>query len=261
MASAPAFAPGFERARRGLRLLAGLASSPVLDARLHRAAHLLPGLPPEPRLEEGHWAALLDAATVQETQLFRAPAQLARIEAELAAPARAARAAGRPLRLLSAGCATGEEGYTLAAIALHVAGAEAPGLAVEVLGIDVCRPALQAAEEGQINPRLGAPLASVPAHHLPWFAGPEGHPRLHPALGAALAFRRANLLDLPADLGAFDVILCRNVLIYMEPHARLAILEGLRARLAPGGLLGLGVTDTGPTEGFVRLGQALYRHG
>lgn len=249
-----------ERARRGLRQLAGLAASPVLDARLQRAAHLLPDLPPEPRLEEGHWAALLDAATVQETRLFRAPAQLAMLEAELAAQARLARAAGQPLRLLSAGCATGEESYTLAAIALHVAGAEAPGLAVEVLGIDVCRPALQAAEAGVINPRMGAPLANVPAHHLPWFEGPGGESRLHPALRATLAFRRANLLDLPDDLGVCNVILCRNVLIYMEPAARMAVLAALAARLAPGGLLGLGATDTGPQQRFRRLGQALYRH-
>jgi len=253
-------AAALEQARRGLRLLAGLAPSPVLDARLRRAAHLLPDLPPEPRLEEVHWAALLDAATVQETQLFRAPAQLAMIEAALAGPARAARDAGRALRLLSAGCATGEEGFTLAAIALHVAGEEAPGTTVEVIGLDICRPALLAAEAGAINPRMGAPLASVPAHHLPRFTGPQGEPRPHPSLRAVLAFRRANLLDLPDDLGVFDIILCRNVLIYMDPMARLAVLDGLAARLVPGGLLALGATDTGPAQGFAPLGQAIYRH-
>lgn len=253
-------ATALDRARRGLRQLAGLAPSPVLETRLQRAAHLLPDLPAEPRLEEAHWAALLDAATVQETQLFRAPAQLALIEAGLDGAARAARDAGRPLRLLSAGCATGEEGYTLAAIALHVVGTHASGAAVEVLGLDVCRPALQAAQAGQIDPRLGAPLAAVPAHHLPRFTAPEGEPRLDPSLRAVLTLRRANLLDLPGDLGLFDVILCRNVLIYMDPEARLAVLAGLAARLAPGGLLGLGATDTGPATGFRPLGQALYRH-
>ena len=223
-----------------------------------RAAHLLGCLPPTPRIEEPGWAALLDAATVQETQLFRAPAQLALLEAELPPLAHAARAAGRPLRLLSAGCATGEEACTLAAIAL---GLEVPGLAVEVVGLDISRPALRAAEAGLIGAHLGAPLGLVPARHLPWLRGEDGTPRLHPALRRLLAFERVNLLDMPDTLGLFDAMLCRNVLIYMDDQARRAVLHGLIARLRPGGLLGLGATDSAPGGTMRPLGRAMYAHG
>ncbi len=244
-------------AREGLRGLAGLVASPVLEARLRRAAHLLP-LDAAPGLEEPGWAALLDAATVQETQLFRTPAQLAALEAALPPLAHAARAAGRPLRLLSAGCATGEEAFSLAAIAL---GLPVPGVAVEVVGLDISRPALRSAGQGLIGPHLGEPLALVPARHRPWLVGDNGRPRLHPALRRLLRFARVNLLELPEALGLFDAILCRNVLIYMASEARHAILDGLERHLAPQGLLGLGVTDAAPGAPLHPIGQALFQHG
>lgn len=248
-------------AQAGLRALAGLAPSPVLESRLERAAALLPRLPRQPLLEDANWAALLDAVTVQETQLFRSPAQLELIERRLPPLLLRARAEGRPLRMLSAGCATGEEAFTLAAIGLHQARAHAPGAAVEVVGVDVSRPALRSAAEGIIGLRMGAPLASVPEHYRPWLEGEGGKPLLHPSLRAALRFERASLLELPASLGEFDVILCRNVLIYMDDMARRQVLAGLAARLRPGGILALGVTDSAPGGAFRPAGHAVFDHG
>jgi chemotaxis protein methyltransferase CheR len=120
-----------QHAQAGLRTLAGLAPSPVLESRLERAAALLAKLPAQPLLGDANWAALLDAVTVQETQLFRSPAQLELIERRLPPLLLRARAEGRALRLLSAGCATGEEAFTLAAIGLHQARAHAPGAAAD----------------------------------------------------------------------------------------------------------------------------------
>jgi chemotaxis protein methyltransferase CheR len=250
-----------DRAREGLRALAGLAPSPVLEARLQRAAGLLPALPSEPRLEDAHWAALLDATTVQETQLFRSPAQLALIEARLPPLLLQARDAERPLRLLSAGCSTGEEAFSLAAIGLHLVHSLAPGARIEVVGVDVSRPALHSAAQGVIGPHLGAPLASVPAHHRPWLVDAGGQPRLHPSLRATLRFERASLLDLPQGLGGFDVILCRNVLIYMDDQARRQVLTELADRLRPGGMLALGATDAAPGGTLRPAGHAVYAHG
>lgn len=229
----------------------------MLEARLLRAAHLLPLTGP-PRLDEPGWAALLDATTVQETQLFRAPAQLAALEDALPPLAHDARAAGRPLRLLSAGCATGEEAYSLGAIGLEL---PVPGVEIEVVGLDISRPALRAAAAGVISPHLGEPLALVPARYRGWLAGEDGAPRLHPALRRRLRFDRINLLELPPELGLFDAILCRNVLIYMAPGARRQVLDGLARVLRPGGILGLGATDTAPGAPLRPIGQALYRHG
>lgn len=252
---------GLEHARAGLAELAGLAASPVLDARLDRAAALIDAITAPPSLDDPGWAALLDAATVQETQLFRAPRQMQRLAETLPAQLAAARAEGRPLRILSAGCATGEEVFTLAAIAQQASLDAAPGTAIELVGLDICRPALASAEQGRIGPHLGAPLAAVPARYLPWLAGPGGAPRPHAALRRAARFRRATLLAPPDDLGGFDVILCRNVLIYMTDAARARVVNALSRHLRPGGVLGLGPTDDTPAPPFARLGEGLYRHG
>jgi chemotaxis protein methyltransferase CheR len=237
----------------GLARLAGLAPSEVLLGRLRRAPHLLAGtaaapLPP-PRPDHPFWAALLDAVTVQETRLFRAAAQLEALAA-LAFPG--LRGLARPLRLLSAGCATGEEGWTLAAMA-----AEA-GLPAQVLGIDLCRPALARAAAGRFPPGPPDPLRDVPPAYLRHFARlPDGGARALAAPGVTLAWTRDNLCHLrPAASQAecFDVILCRNVLIYLTEPARDAVLDGLCARLAPGGALLLGATDAPPP----RLGLSLW---
>jgi chemotaxis protein methyltransferase CheR len=84
---------------------------------------------------------------------------------------------------------------------------------------------------------------------------------LHPSLSAILRFERASLLELPASLGEFDVILCRNVLIYMDALARRQVLVGLVGRLRPGGMLALGITDSAPGGGFRPVGQAVFAHG
>ena len=127
--------------------------------------------------------------------------------------------------------------------------------------MDVSRPALRSAAEGIIGLRMGAPLASVPEHYRPWLEGEGGKPLLHPSLRAALRFERASLLELPASLGEFDVILCRNVLIYMDDMARRQVLAGLAARLRPGGILALGVTDSAPGGAFRPAGHAVFDHG
>ncbi|WP_206930967.1 CheR family methyltransferase [Roseococcus thiosulfatophilus] len=229
--------------------IAGLAPSPVLAGRLAAAAALLPACAAAPEHHDHPaWAALLDAVTVQETRLFRIPAQCAALGALLPGIAARARAEGRALRLLSAGCASGEEAFTLAALAR----AAAPDWPVEVLGLDLCRPALARAQSGRLEPGLGDPLALVPPALLPDFA--NGQPA--PALRARARFRRANLhLDLGAA-GEFDVVFCRNVLIYLTEPAREALLARLRAALAPGGVLGLGPTDRHP-PGMAHLGENL----
>ncbi|MDB5413414.1 MAG: hypothetical protein JWR10_1749, partial [Rubritepida sp.] len=193
-----------------LETMVGFAASPVLTARLRRAAHLLAACDPahaDP--DQPGWAALLDAVTVQETRLFRHPGQCAMAAARLPAGLAAARADNRPFRILSAGCATGEEAFTLAALAL-AATEDVPGVTIEVLGLDLCRPALASAAAGIIAPGLGDPLALVPPALRPWFEGGDGAPRLHPSLRRVLRFRRANLLGW--EHGHFDVVFCRNVL-------------------------------------------------
>lgn len=245
-------------AGEALGRMAGFAPSPVLSSRLSRAADLIPACfaGAEHHEAEG-WAALLDAVTVQETRLYRHPQQCLAICEHLPARAAEARAAGRPLRLLSAGCATGEEAFTLAAMAQE-ARLAAPGLAVEVVGLDLCRPALRQASEGLISPGLGDPLEHVPQPHRRWFTGFGGRPMLHPSLAAMVRFRRANLLDGIAEGASFDVVMCRNVLVYLTDHARQRVLQHLLAALRPRGLLALGPTDR-PPIGVEALSEGVLR--
>lgn len=224
----------------GLAALAGFAASPVLAGRLARAGDLVRrcAMTP-PALHDPDWAELLDAVTVQETRLFRHPDQCLAIAARLPALAAAAKREGRPLQLLSAGCATGEEAFTLAALAR-------PHAPFEVVGLDLCRPALASAAEGRLTRGVGEPLELVPDPYRPWLAGAAGAAQPHPALRARTRFARANLLDGLGEHGSFDVILCRNVLIYLHDEARARVSEHLRLALRPGGILALGATDRAP---------------
>lgn len=245
-------------ASEALGRIAGLAPSPVLAARLARAADLLPDCLEAPEHHEAPaWAALLDAVTVQETRLFRHPQQCLAVQERLPALAAEARAAGRPLRLLSAGCATGEEAFTLAAMAQE-ARLAAPGLAVEVVGLDLCRPALRQAGEGVIAPGLGDPFEHVPGPQRRWFTGAGAAPALHPSLAAMVRFRRANLLDGLDGEAPFDVVMCRNVLVYLTDPARQKVLQHLVTAVRPLGLLALGPTDR-PPLGVEALAEGVLR--
>ncbi len=226
-----------------LRDLAGFADTEVLRGRLLRARHLLARLEmTRYGLDEPGWAALLDAVTVQETRMFRAAPQLEAFRAR-ALPGLIKRAQGRPLSLVSAGCATGEEAWTLAVIA-----ASGGAAAWRVLGLDLCRPALEVAARARY--RLGPPdaLREVPPADRALLAiegdcfGPAA------ALRPRVAFRRANLLEPGLETASADAILCRNVLIYLTPEGRLAVLRRLVAALRPGGALLLGPTDSPPAE-------------
>ncbi|MGG5889628.1 CheR family methyltransferase [Falsiroseomonas sp. HC035] len=220
-----------------LARLAGFAESDVLRNRLKRAAPLLARLPlDQANIDQPEWAALLDAVTVQETRMFRAAPQLAAFRTQVL-PLLARRGA---LALVSAGCATGEEAWTLAILGTGA------GVPWQVEGLDLCRPALQAAMAARY--RLGPPdaLREVTAEDraLLEVAGDWFSPA--PALRAAVAFRRANLLDAALPDRAADAILCRNVLIYMTEEGRVAVLRRLAAALRPGGALLLGPTDRPP---------------
>ena len=237
--------------------LAGLAPSAVLVNRLQRAAPLAArAVRQAAHLDNPDWAALLDAVTVPETRMFRGAPQLAALRAHHL-PGLAARAGEAGLSLVSAGCATGEEAWTLAILADGVA----PRW--QVLGLDVSRPALLAAERARYHRGPPDVLREMPeadrASLLIDGASFEPAPHLRPLV----RFQRGNLLDAP--LPDADAILCRNVLIYLTEPAREAVLARLVAALRPGGVLLLGPTDRPPASLGLRVcgrgGQGIWQCG
>lgn len=218
-----------------LRDFAGLAPSPVLVNRLHRAAPLAERVASRaPRLDDPDWAALLDALTVPETRMFRSAPQLAAFRSQIL-PGLVARAGPGPLRLVSAGCATGEEAWTLALLA---AGAAARW---QVQGLDLSRPALQAAERARYHRGPPDALREVPEADRAWLRLDAERFEPAPALRDHVRFTHANLLE--AAIAPAEAILCRNVLIYLTEPARAQVLGRLVAALRPGGVLLLGATD------------------
>lgn len=153
-----------------------------------------------------------------------------RDRAQLRSAAAWAAAQRRPLRVLSAPCARGEEVWSLAG-ALIDAGL-APG-AVQILGIDAMPASIAQAQQGEY------PAPARAGEPLPWWLGERGgrwvvHPRLRPMA----RFRVANLLDPGALEGVrYDLILSRNFLIYLTPDARIRWSGTLAGQLDPNGRL------------------------
>jgi len=186
---------------------------------------------------------LIDEVTVQETFFARDVGQLRVIPWASLRAGRARGGPGGPVRVWSAGCATGEEAYTLALEAMLAVGVS-PG-PVDVLGTDISAAALAAAAAGRYGERAVRLLdPAVRERYLT--RQPDGRYQVTEQLRALARFRQHNLaLDPgpPPGEAAFDVVVCRNVLIYLSTQLIGRALGNLERALRPGGVLVLGAAD------------------
>jgi chemotaxis protein methyltransferase CheR len=181
---------------------------------------------------------LAAAASVGETAFFRHPSQLRALEHylryELLPHKRSQEA--RTVRAWSAGCSTGEEVYTLTLLLRQAM----PELRIEVLGTDMNERALGQAREGCYGARS---LRAVPPELFPQnFAPTSKGYEVNPALREGVSFLRHNLVkdECPAPskgLQGFDVVLCRNVLIYLDHDEIPPLIRRLCACVNPKGVL------------------------
>lgn len=196
------------------------------------------------RLDPRGPAELFDAVevlTTNETYFYREPEQLRAFERELLPALQRERGEARRLRLLSAGCSTGEEVYTLAALLLDSGRFE--GWDLEVLGVDLSRRCLARAQAGAFGEQAFRSPEALALRR--WFHLQEGRWVADEALLGLVRFGAANLLDgQGVPLEPLDVIFCRNVLLYFDPPARRQVLRQLHARLRPGGWLLLGHAES-----------------
>jgi chemotaxis protein methyltransferase CheR len=191
--------------------------------------------------------ALIDTLTVHETYFFRELEQLrSLVDGVLVPRARA----GERLRLWSAACSTGEEPLTLAMMLAERGLLER----VELLASDISQKVLERAQKGEFGRRsLRALPPGVDGRFLDVAPGGESA-TVRPELREAVRWRRVNLVD-PKQVGAlgqFDVILCRNVMIYFSDETARRVVESLTDALTPGGHLLVGTS-----ESLLRFGTQL----
>ncbi|WP_249009123.1 protein-glutamate O-methyltransferase CheR [Conexibacter sp. DBS9H8] len=190
---------------------------------------------PALRGDATHLSELLDRVTINVSQLWRNPEQWDLIEAKLI-PALAERGG---INAWSAGCSYGAEAYTLAALC-HLAGAGSR-LRVTIHGTDIDRRMIARARRGRFSEEdaRSAPRAKL----LAGFAETEGNWQAKPGLMAMTSFELGDLLTMSPRPGSYDLILCRNTVIYFNEPIRDQLHARLASALRPGGFLMVGSTE------------------
>ena len=204
---------------------------------------------------------VVDALLNNETYFFRDRLPFDQM-GQTALPALAERRRdSKRLRIWSAGCSTGQELYSLAMLF-----ADDPvrwnGWSIDLMGSDVSETAVIRARAGlytQFEAQRGLAVTQM----IRWFSESEEGWRVAETLRRNVRFQVHNILEAPPHPGQFDIILCRNVLLYLSGDKKRAAFDRLSSALAPDGwlMLGAGETVIGQTEKLVadRDWRGLYR--
>jgi chemotaxis protein methyltransferase CheR len=189
------------------------------------------------------WRRLEDAITIGETYFFRYPDHFASLRETVLPRLIAARQETRALRIWSIGCSNGAEPYSIAIVLRELLGAAVDDWRISLIGGDISEKALSAARAG----RYGAwALRTMPADdRARYFDRDDQTWVLKRPYRAMVRFERQNILALlsgapPLEWSGFDLILCRNVLIYFSPQQAIEIVDALGDCLASDGALFLG---------------------
>ena len=244
---------GLLEARTGQQLVAGrqwrietalkpVARSLGLDGVDALVAKLLGGK------EDALATLVVEALLNNETSFFRDPGVFDLLNSTAFDRLRTARRATKRLRIWSAGCSTGQEPYSIA-MQLLEAEARWAGWSIDISATDVSEAAVARARRGrysQFEIQRGLPVRTM----LRWFEQQDEDWVVDNRLRRMIRFATHSLITPPP--GQYDVILCRNVLMYFAPPVRRAVFERLHEALAPGGVLMLGAGETviGQTKRF-----------
>lgn len=194
--------------------------------------------------QSGEVEPFINAFTVNETYFFREEHQLQCLSTDLLPTRLKERPAGRPIRIWSVPCSTGEEPYSIA-IWLLEHWPQVDAFEIEIVGSDIDTRALEAARAGLFGRRA---LMRLPEALISKYFEPvdDQHWRLIADLRRSIGFSTVNLVDLAQTRahGRFDVIFCRNVLIYFDEASRRMAAENLYENLLPGGFICLGHSES-----------------
>ena len=176
---------------------------------------------------------LLDRVTINVSQLWRHPDQWARLEGGLLKDL----AIGGRVRAWSAGCSYGAEAYTLAAVCSQTI----PGVPVRILGTDIDQRMVARAKTGEFSAEdaRSAPVTAMAR----WFEKTAAGWQAKPALRSLTQFEVGDLLKLQPPASSYELIMCRNTVIYFADQIRDELHARLAQALRPGGVLVIGGTE------------------
>ena len=194
--------------------------------------------------------AITDALTTNETFFFRDKTPFDQFRETVIPSLIKARGPGGKVRILCAACSTGQEPYSLAML-LDEERTLGRGLNAEIVGVDISERVLDKARAGlysQFEVQRGLPAKML----VKYFQKQGDLWRINDKMRASVRFQKFNLLEDVRGLGRFDVVFCRNVLIYFDQAQKRQTLERIAAALAPDGYLFLGAAETvmGITDAF-----------
>lgn len=193
---------------------------------------------------------IVEAMTTNETSFFRDIKPFELFRESILPYMKQARATRKKLRIWCAASSSGQEPYTLA-IMLKEAAVQFPGWNFEILATDISNEILAQAREGvysQFEVQRGMPITLL----LKYFTQNGDKWKLNDDVLKMVRFDNFNLLDPMARLGTFDVVFCRNVLIYFDEQTKGKVLNNIAKQIEPDGFLLLGGAETviGITDAF-----------
>lgn len=202
---------------------------------------------------EQEWQAFVNCLTTNLTSFFREEHHFPALADELALRK------GRGLRIWCNAASTGEEPYSLAMTVIESLG---PAADVSILCSDIDTRVLATAERGVYDANVrGLSQQRLLRHFMRGTGGNAGLIRVRPELKRLLEFFPVNLMDEQWRLGApFDIVFCRNVMIYFDEATQRRVLERMHRVIAPGGLLFAGHSENfGSAKDIFRLrGKTVY---
>ena len=196
---------------------------------------------------------VVEAMTTNETFFFRDRIPFEHFRTFIMPALMQARARYKRIRIWCAAASTGQEPYSLA-MAIKEMGAALDGFKIEILATDLSTEVLQKARAGsysQFEVQRGLPIQLL----VKYFTQAADNWQIAADICSMVQFRSVNLLDDFSRLGQFDLVVCRNVLIYFDQPTKSDVLDRMARVVAPDGFLILGAAETtiGLTQGFTSV--------
>ena len=204
---------------------------------------------------------LTNAITTNLTSFFRENHHFEMLAGEAFPQIEAARSVTQRIRLWSAGCSTGEEPYSLAVVVREML-AHLPRWDIKLLATDIDSKVVATAAEGEYaDERFSGAQTERLKKWFPQVAARPGCKAASPELKSLITFKQLNLLDSWPMKGPFDVIFCRNVVIYFDKATQRTLFDRMAELQEPGGWLFVGHSESllNVTRRYKLVGRTVYR--